>query len=53
VRIVSSKKDVAGRIAIFIVGLLVILGIIVVSKAFFRGMLTGIALAGCAGTIFK
>jgi len=48
----GSKKDVAGRIAIFVVGLLVILGIIVVSKAFFRGMLSGIALAGCAVTIF-
>lgn len=48
----GSKKGVAGRIAIFVVGLLVILGIIVVSKAFFRGMLTGIALAGCAVTIF-
>ncbi len=48
----SSKKGVAGRIAVFIVGLLVILGIIVVSKAFFRGMLTGIALAGCAVTIY-
>jgi len=48
----SSRKGVAGRIAVFIVGLLVILGIIIVSKAFFRGMLTGIALAGCAVTIF-
>ncbi|MBA7624815.1 hypothetical protein ES703_32229 [subsurface metagenome] len=48
----GSKKDVAGRIAIFVVGLLVILGIIIVSKAFFRGMLVGVALAGCAITIF-
>jgi len=48
----SSKKGVVGRIAVFIVGLLVILGIIIVSKAFFRGMLVGVALAGCAVTIF-
>ena len=47
----SSKKDVAGRIAIFIVGLLVILGIIIVSKAFFRGMLVGVALVGCIATL--
>jgi len=52
VTVESSKKGVAGRIAVFIVGLLVILGIIIVSKAFFRGVLTGIALAGCAVTIF-
>ncbi len=48
----SLKKDVAGKIAVFIVGLLVILGIIVVSKAFFRGMLVGVALAGCVVTLF-
>ena len=47
-----SKKGVAGRIAVFVLGLLVILGIVIVSKAFFRGMLTGIALAGCAVTIY-
>jgi hypothetical protein len=48
----SSKKGVAGKIAVFVVGLLVILGIIVVSKAFFRGMLSGIALVGCVITLF-
>jgi len=48
----SLKKDVAGKIAVFVVGLLVILGIIVVSKAFFRGMLAGVALAGCVFTLF-
>ena len=48
----SLEKDVAGRIAVFVLGLLVILGIIIVSKAFFRGMLVGVALAGCAVTIF-
>ena len=48
----SSKKGLAGKIAVFVVGLLVILGIIVVSKAFFRGMLSGIALAGCVITLF-
>jgi len=47
----GSKKGLAGKIAVFVVGLLVILGIIVVSKAFFRGMLVGVALAGCVITI--
>jgi hypothetical protein len=45
------KRGVAGKIAVFIVGLLVIVGIIVVSKAFFRGMLVGIALASCVITL--
>ena len=45
------KRGVAGKIAVFVVGLLVILGIVVVSKAFFRGMLVGVALAGCVITL--
>ena len=45
------KRGVAGKIVVFVVGLLVILGIVVVSKAFFRGMLVGVALAGCVITL--
>ena len=44
-------RGVAGKIAVLVVGILVILGITVVSKAFFKGMLVGVALAGCVITL--
>jgi len=43
----ESGKLIAARIGIILVGVLLILGIVLISKAFFRGMLTGMALMGC------
>jgi predicted PurR-regulated permease PerM len=41
----KMSRDRAMRFAVVVVGILIIAGIIVVSKAFYRGMLNGIALA--------
>ena len=44
-------KELAGRITVIVMGILIILGIVMISKVFYRGMLVGVALAGCAVTL--
>ncbi len=38
------KRDLATRVAVLLVGILIIAGIVMISKVFFRGMLVGVAL---------
>lgn len=47
----EGGKLLAARIGIILVGILLIIGIVLISKAFFRGMLTGMALMGCVAVI--
>jgi hypothetical protein len=46
------NRDLASRIAVIVAGVLIILGIVFVSKIFYRGMFTGIALACFAMVVF-
>lgn len=46
------SKDLAVRVGVIIAGILVIAGIVFVSKIFYRGMLTGVALACFAMLVF-
>jgi len=46
------SRDLAVRVGVIIAGILVIIGIVFVSKIFYRGMLTGVALACFAMLVF-
>jgi ABC-type uncharacterized transport system permease subunit len=50
----STKNRLANKILVVGVGILVIAGLVIMSKVFFRGMLIGVALAfaGCIITLF-
>ena len=46
------SRDLATRVGIIVAGILLILGIVFISKIFYRGMFTGIALACFAMVVF-